>query len=96
MTLGFCTCVQLILMVSLVPQLADEREAGPLAAGMFAVGYLLGFVVPLAGGVLADVSGEPRLALLPIGILAAAGAALAVTRSFGHGLIPTDNHTGRR
>ena len=84
--LGLCTCVQLILMVSLVPQIAGERAAGPLAAGMFAVGYLLGFLVPLAGGVLADITGSAPLALLPVGALAVIGAAVALAPGFGHGL----------
>lgn len=83
--LGLCTCVQLILMVSLVPMVASERAAGPLAAGMFAVGYLLGFAVPLAGGVLADLSGIARMALVPMGVLALAAMAVAVGPSFGHG-----------
>jgi CP family cyanate transporter-like MFS transporter len=51
--LGLATCTQLILIVALVPQIAGDRDAAPLAAGMFMVGYLLGFVVPLAGGLAA-------------------------------------------
>lgn len=84
--LGFGTCMQLILMVSLVPQLVGEREAGRLAAGMFAVGYLLGFVVPLAGGAVADFSGAPQAALLPIGLLAALALAVALGAGFGQGV----------
>lgn len=79
---GLCTCVQLILMVSLV---AGERGAGPLAAGMFAVGYLLGFAVPLVGGALADVSGRPELALLPLGLLGLLGAVVALGPGLVHG-----------
>lgn len=82
---GLATCLQLILVVSLVPQVAGEREAGSLAAGMFTVGYLLGFGVPLTGGVLADSSGAATLALLPLGLLALLAAAVAVAPSFGHG-----------
>lgn len=94
--LGLCTCVQLILMVSLVPQIAGEREAGPLAAGMFAVGYLLGFVVPLAGGLLADTTGMASLALLPVGLLAVIGAAVALAPGFGHGWSSRENQPRRR
>jgi len=83
--LGLATCVQLILMVSVVPLITNEHEAGPLAAGMFAIGYLLGFLVPLAGGVLADLSGIARLALLPIAALGLLGLAVALARGFGHG-----------
>ena len=75
---GLCTCVQLILMVSLVPLLVPERESGALAAGMFAVGYLLGFLVPLAGGVLVDLTGIARLALLPLLLLALLSLGLAL------------------
>jgi len=94
--LGLCTCIQLILMVSLVPEIAPEHEAGPLAAGMFAVGYLLGFVVPLAGGLLADATGAATLALLPIGLLALLGAAVALTPAFGQGLPPRQVQPRRR
>ncbi len=94
--LGLSTCVQLILMVSLVPQIAAEPDAGPLAAGMFAVGYLLGFGVPLLGGVLADAAGSARLALLPLGVLALVSLAVASTARFGHGSRPSSNRTGER
>jgi CP family cyanate transporter-like MFS transporter len=83
--IGLCTCVQLVLMVSLVPHLAGAGSAGSLAAGMFAVGYLLGFLVPLAGGVLADAGGSARLALLPLGLLGAAALAVALTPGLVHG-----------
>ncbi|MFW6093204.1 MAG: CynX/NimT family MFS transporter [Pseudomonadota bacterium] len=76
--LGTSTCLQLILVVSLVPHIARERDAGALAGGMFAVGYLLGFVVPLAGGFAADWSGSARAALVPTVVLAAVAAAVAL------------------
>lgn len=91
--LGLSTCLQLILMVSLVPQLVGPDDAGPLAAGMFAVGYLLGFVVPLGGGVLADVTGDPLKALVPLGVLALAALALAVSTALGHGWQPSQSAT---
>jgi MFS transporter, CP family, cyanate transporter len=84
LVLGLCTCVQLILMVSLVPQMASGNAAARLAAGMFTVGYLLGFLVPQAGGLLADASGLARAALLPMVVLAAAALAVAVSSRFGH------------
>ncbi|MDZ7671146.1 MAG: MFS transporter [Gammaproteobacteria bacterium] len=94
--LGLSTCVQLILMVSLVPQIAAEPDTGPLAAGMFAVGYLLGFAVPLLGGVLADAAGSARLALLPLGVLALVSLAVASTVRFGHGSRRSSTSTGER
>lgn len=94
--LGLSTCVQLILMVSLIPQIAAEPDTGPLAAGMFAVGYLLGFGVPLLGGVLADAVGSARLALLPLGVLALVSLAVASTVRFGHGSRRESTSTGER
>ena len=78
MVLGFSTCIQLILAVGLVPQIVDEREAAPLAAGMFAVGYLLGFVVPLGSGLLADATGNSNLILAPLVLLAAIALVIAM------------------
>jgi hypothetical protein len=63
---------------------------------MFAVGYLLGFLVPLAGGALADGSGMARLALLPLGVLGLIGALVALAPGFGHGLRSHENQPGRR
>jgi MFS transporter, CP family, cyanate transporter len=84
LVLGLCTCIQLILMVSLVPQMASGNAAARLGAGMFTVGYLLGFLVPQAGGLLADASGLARAALLPMIVLAAAALLVAVLSRFGH------------
>lgn len=75
--LGLATCMQLILIVALVPQIASAREAAALAAGMFMVGYLLGFAVPLAGGFTADALGDARAAFIPLALLAAIGVAVA-------------------
>ncbi|MDA0790033.1 MAG: MFS transporter [Proteobacteria bacterium] len=75
--LGLATCTQLILIVAMVPQIATERDAAPLAAGMFMVGYLLGFVVPLAGGLGADLTSDPRVTFVPLMLLAAIGIFLA-------------------
>jgi MFS transporter, CP family, cyanate transporter len=91
---GLSTCVQLILLVSLVPQLATDSETGPLAAGMFAVGYLLGFGVPLLGGVLADATGMARMALLPLGALAGFALIVASTAGIGHGSRRSTTSTG--
>lgn len=77
LVLGLCTCLQLILMVSLVPQVASGDAAARLAAGMFTVGYLLGFLVPQLGGLLADLTGTARAALLPMIVLAAVATAVA-------------------
>lgn len=94
--LGLSSCVQLIHMVSLVPQITADTDTGSLAAGMFAVGYLLGFGVPLLGGVLADAAGSARLALLPMGVLALVSLAVASTARFGHGSRRSSTSTGER
>ena len=75
--LGFATCIQLILMVALVPLVSNGRSAAPLAAGMFMIGYLLGFVVPLAGGLLADVLTSLAMIFAPLILLAALAIAIA-------------------
>jgi len=55
---GFASALQLIALVSLPPLIRGADDAGKLAAGMFAVGYVLAFVIPLFAGVLADISGS--------------------------------------
>jgi CP family cyanate transporter-like MFS transporter len=75
--LGLSTCLQLILLVALVPEVANSKEAAPLAAGMFTIGYLLGFAVPLLCGFLADVTGNTHLTLVPLMVLALAASLLA-------------------
>lgn len=52
---GFISALQLIALVSVPPLTLDAEEAGKLAAGMFAVGYVLAFGIPLFAGMLADV-----------------------------------------
>ena len=68
--LGIATCVQLVQVVGLVPQIATSERASSLSAGLFTIGYLLGFVVPLAGGLLVDGTGNAGLVLVPTLILA--------------------------
>jgi len=56
----------LILLVALPPLLAPREETGRLSAGNFLVGYTLAFVIPMLGGVLADMTGDARHALMII------------------------------
>lgn len=58
--------VQLILLLSLPPALAQRGETAAMAAGMFTIGYGACFLVPLLGGALADSLSDPRLALAPV------------------------------
>lgn len=63
---SFATGVLLILLVSLPPAMTGASGTVPLSAGMFTVGYAVSFLIPLSGGLLADVTGRAGLALLPV------------------------------
>ncbi|MDO3721439.1 MFS transporter [Marinobacter sp. chi1] len=71
----FITCVTLasfiaglllILLIALPPLVARAGETGRLSAGNFLVGYTVAFSVPMAGGLLADATGDARHAVLVI------------------------------
>jgi CP family cyanate transporter-like MFS transporter len=57
--LSLTSALQLITITALPPLLRDPDEAGRLAAGILAVGYVLGFTFPLIAGLLADITGSP-------------------------------------
>lgn len=57
--LSLTSALQLITLTALPPLMRAPDEAGRLAAGMLAVGYVLGFVFPLLAGGLADLTGSP-------------------------------------
>ncbi len=77
LVVGFASAEQLILLVSLPPQITDGPGAGRLAAGMFAIGYGIAFLVSLLGGIAADRLGTPYVALVPMVAFAAATVPLA-------------------
>jgi CP family cyanate transporter-like MFS transporter len=83
LVVGFTSALQLILLVSLPPQLFGSDEAGPLAAGMFTIGYATAFVVPLIGGLVADALHQPGAVMIPI--LALAVLAIPVALRFNIG-----------
>ncbi|HKF70413.1 MAG TPA: MFS transporter [Stellaceae bacterium] len=64
--LGFAAAFALILTLALPPMLAEASDVHRLSAGMFAIGYLTAFIVPLLGGVAWDATGVPASAFLPI------------------------------
>jgi len=70
-TVSFTTGVLLILLVSLPPRMARSDGIAALSAGMFTVGYAVSFLVPLAGGLLADRTTIAATALLPMLLTAA-------------------------
>lgn len=61
--IGFGCALQMISLTMLPPLLRRPDEAGTLAAGMFAVGYVLAFLIPLGAGAIADLSGSTQSAL---------------------------------
>jgi CP family cyanate transporter-like MFS transporter len=62
--MSFVAGILLILLVALPPLLVSSAETGRLSAGTFLVGYTMAFSVPMAGGVLADWTGDPRHAVM--------------------------------
>jgi CP family cyanate transporter-like MFS transporter len=71
--IGFCCAFTLIVTLALPPQLAAAHDVHRLSAGMFAIGYTLSCLVPLAGGAIWDATGLPFA-----GFAAPATAALIV------------------
>ncbi|KEZ77178.1 MFS transporter [Salinisphaera hydrothermalis] len=61
--ISFASAVQLIALTSLPSIVLAPERAGAVAAGMFAVGYVLAFVLPLCAGALIDASGAIDSAL---------------------------------
>ena len=62
--LSLTAALQLIVLTALPPLLRDADAAGALAAGMLAVGYVLGFVAPIAAGAAADAWASPYAVVL--------------------------------
>ncbi|MGN8197427.1 MFS transporter [Salinisphaera sp. RV14] len=61
--ISLASAVQLIALTSLPALILTPARAGAVAAGMFAVGYVLAFIVPLLAGSLVDASGTTASAL---------------------------------
>ncbi len=79
---GFCCAFTLIVTLALPPQLAAPHDVHRLSAGMFAVGYALSSVVPLAGGAIWDATTVPAAGFAAPAIAAAAVFAAAFTFRF--------------
>ena len=62
--MSFASGILLILLVALPPLLSRPGETGRLSAGTFLVGYTVAFLVPMAGGVVADMTGDIRHSVL--------------------------------
>lgn len=76
--LGFAAAFGLILTLALPPILTDPSDVHRLSAGMFVIGYLTAFLVPLLGGVAWDATAIPVTGFLPIVLGAAMVLAVAV------------------
>jgi len=63
---SFSAGILLILLVALPPLLVPQEDTGRLSAGNFLVGYTLAFLIPMLGGLVADVSGDARHAVMTI------------------------------
>ena len=81
--LGFFFAFTLVLVRALPPTLADRTDVHRLSAGMFVIGYVYSFVVPLLGGAAWDLSHAPAAFFLPVavGTLTVLGASLGLPRS---------------
>jgi len=63
---GISAGMVLILMVGLPPVYAVGNQTAALAAGMFGIGAITNFLIPLLGGVVADLTNIPGMAIIPI------------------------------
>ena len=65
LVVGFASTVQLILLTSLPPSIANGVAVTRLSAGMTLIGFTVAFLLPLIGGWLAETTGRIETALLP-------------------------------
>lgn len=63
LVLSLVAALQLIALTMLPPLLRGPDNAGAMAAGMFAIGYVLAFVIPLIAGAASDLLGSIDAAL---------------------------------
>lgn len=74
---GIAAGMTLILMVGLPPLYTSGNATAALAAGMFGIGSIINFTIPLGGGLIADQIGVPGMAIIPILIYSAVVLPLA-------------------
>jgi len=65
---GFAPAFVLILTLALPPLLAPPEDVHRLSAGMFTIGYIASFVLPLLGGAAWDATGIAASAFLPVAL----------------------------
>jgi CP family cyanate transporter-like MFS transporter len=66
--IGFAAAFVLILTLALPPLLAAPDDVHRLSAGMFTIGYIASFVLPLLGGAAWDATGIAASAFLPVAL----------------------------
>jgi len=81
----FGASVELVLLLSLLPRIAAGQALNGMVACVYTIGYTTGFLVPLAGGVLAEMIGAAPFALAPAAGLAVLALALVTGRRFDAG-----------
>lgn len=74
---GLTSAASFAVALALPPIVARPSEVHRLSAGMFSIGYLAAFLLPLMGGLAWDATGQPRSAFLP-GFVGAGLIALAL------------------
>ena len=75
---GIATSFVMILCLALPPVLADPGRTASLAAGMFCIGYVCSFLIPLAGGAAWDLTGNPFMAFVPLAVFSGMTAILPI------------------
>jgi len=76
--IGFCNALLLVLTLAMPPLMAKPEDVHRLSAAMMLVGYVLAFVIPIAGGAAWDHARAPAAAFVP---LVAFGVAAVVVAS---------------
>lgn len=79
---GFCNAFLLILTLALPPLLSRPDDVHRLSAAMLTIGYLCAFLLPIAGGVLWDLTGSATLAFAPLIAFAFMAVMLAARLDF--------------
>ncbi len=80
--LGFCNAFMLILTLALPPLIGAAHDVHRLSAAMIAIGYLSAFVIPIAGGMLWDLTGAPASGFMPLVGFGTVALVLAATLRF--------------
>jgi CP family cyanate transporter-like MFS transporter len=80
--LGFCNAFMLILTLALPPLIAKPEDVSRLAAAVIAIGYLLAFLTPIAGGALWDATGVANAAFMPLLAFGVVAVVLSATLRF--------------